>query len=89
MPISLTTPTTIVIDKLKIDAFSVSPESKSVTIQFSKGHEDADGKFVPKEYDRVDLKNVDFDATLYSQVKDVLYNLLLAALAERSVPQEK
>jgi hypothetical protein len=87
MPISLNNPITIIVDKVRIDQFSVSPQRKSVTIHFSKGHEDASGNFVPHEYDRVDLENLDFDPTLYNQVKDYLYQLLSARLNPQSQDQ--
>lgn len=83
MPISLNTPTTITIDKVRIDEFSVRTQNNSITIHFSKGYEDAAGQFVAKEFDRVDLKNVVVDPTLYGQIKDILYALLNDELAAR------
>lgn len=83
MPIPLNTPTTITIDKVRIDEFSIHTQNNCVTIHFSKGYEDATGQFVAKEFDRVDLKNVVVDPTLHGQIKDVLYALLTNELANR------
>ena len=80
MPISLNQPSTITIDKLRIDQFTISPKEKSVTIHFSKGYEDAGGNFIPKEYNRADLKDVEFDHTMYESVKNSLYSLLSSYL---------
>ena len=80
MPISLTQPSTITIDKLRIDQFTINPKEKSVTIHFSKGYEDVDGNFVPKEYSRADLKEVEFDHSIYESVKNSLYGLLSSYL---------
>lgn len=76
MPITLNTPLTVVIDKVRIEEFSINPHANSVTIHYSKGYEDSDGKFVTKESSRVDVKEVAFDPTLYQQVKAALYVLL-------------
>ena len=84
MPISITPSATFTIDKVRIDEFAVRPQNKTVIIHFSRGYEDAEGNFIPKEFDRVDVKNVDFDPTLYSQVKDTLYSLLTTTLVEQS-----
>lgn len=87
MPISLNTPVTVTIDKVRIDEFHVSPQNMSITIHFSKGYEDANGQFVAKEFDRVDLKNINIDSTLYGQIKDTLYALLSDELTRRSTSQ--
>ena len=76
MPIILNTPVTFVVDKVRIEEFSINAQSNNVTIHYSKGYEDADGKFVTKESSRVDVKDAAFDPTLYQQVKAVLYSLL-------------
>ncbi len=83
MPISLNSPITVVLDKLQIDEFTVRPQQRHVVIHFSRGYVDAEGNFVSKEFDRVDLKNVDIDPTLYSNTKDALYALLISALEQR------
>ena len=89
MPISLTNPTTITIDKIKINNFSVNTQGNQVTIHFSKGYETPEGEFVSKEFDRVDIKNTTIDPSLYSQVKDALYALLTAELEKRKIEQQK
>lgn len=89
MPIFLNVPTTITIDKVRIDEFSVRPQENSVTIHFSKGYEDATGQFIAKEFDRVDLKNVAVDPALYVQIKDVLYTLLNDELNVRLTQTQK
>ena len=76
MPIILNTPVTFVIDKVRIEEFSINPQANSVTIHYSKGYEDIDGKFFTKESSRVDVKDVAFDPALYQQVKAALYLLL-------------
>jgi hypothetical protein len=93
MPITLSEPTTVTIDKLRIDLFSVDAQTNAVTIHFSRGYEDAGGNFVPKEFSRVDVKNMVFDPDLYSQVKDLLYatlvNELNAAETNRQAIEKK
>ena len=76
MPIILNTPVTFVVDKVRIEEFSINAQSNNVTIHYSKGYEDNDGKFVAKESSRVDVKDVAFDPDLYQQVKTALYVLL-------------
>ena len=76
MPIILNTPLTFVVDKVRIEEFSINAQSNNVTIHYSKGYEDGDGNFVAKESSRVDVKNAAFDPTLYQQVKAVLYSFL-------------
>jgi len=76
MPIILNTPVTFVVDKVRIEEFSINAQSNNVTIHYSKGYEDVDGKFVTKESSRVDVKDAAFDPTLYQQVKEALYLLL-------------
>ncbi len=76
MPIILNTPVTFVVDKVRIEEFSINAQSNNVTIHYSKGYEDVDGKFVTKESSRVDVKDAAFDPTLYQQVKEALYSLL-------------
>lgn len=76
MPIILNTPLTFIVDKVRIEEFSINAQSNNVTIHYSKGYEAVDGKFVVKESSRVDVKDVAFDPTLYQQVKAALYSLL-------------
>lgn len=76
MPIILNTPLTFVVDKVRIEEFSINAQSNNITIHYSKGYEDVDGKFVIKESSSVDIKNAAFDPTLYQQVKAILYSLL-------------
>lgn len=76
MPIILNTPITFVVDKVRIEEFSINAQSNNITIHYSKGYEDVDGKFVIKESSIVDIKNAAFDPILYQQVKTILYSLL-------------
>jgi hypothetical protein len=89
MPITIDQPTTITIDKIKINNFSVSTQGNQITIHFSKGYETPEGEFVSKEFDRVDIKNATVDPLLYSQVKDALYALLIDELEKRKLEQQK
>jgi len=74
------TPTTITLDKVRIEQFTVSPQLNAVMIHYSRGYNDENGQYVAKEYDRVDLKDVSFEQGLYDQVKDTLYELLSSKL---------
>jgi len=76
MPIILNTPITFVVDKVRIEEFSINAQSNNITIHYSKGYEDVDGKFVIKESSTVDIKNAAFVPILYQQVKTILYSLL-------------
>ena len=75
MPLNIT-PTTITLDKVRVEQFTVSPQIGAVMIRYSKGCEDENGQYVPQEYDHVNFDGVDFDANLYDQVKSALYALL-------------
>jgi len=81
MPIPLNAPTTITIDKIRIEEFTVRPQEMIVTIRFSRGYEDPQGNFVSKEFDSVDIKGASFNASLYEEVKTTLYDLLLEKLS--------
>lgn len=85
MPISLSTPITVTMDKVRIEEFSVNAQNNFITIHFSKGYEDDTGQFVAKESGRADLKNVTVDPALYEQIKDALYSLLSNELINREV----
>jgi hypothetical protein len=80
MPIPLEQPSTVIIDKARIEQFTIDPQYKRVTIQYSKGYEDTEGNYFPKENCKVDLQDVTFDSALYIQVKNALYALLAAAV---------
>lgn len=75
MPLDVT-PTTITLDKIRIEQFTVSPQIGAVMIKYSKGYNDENGQYVPKEYESENFSDVTFDATLYEQVKSALYALL-------------
>lgn len=81
MPIS-TAPVTTTIDKLRIEEFTVNPHESIVTIRFSKGYEDNEGTFIQKEVEVIKLKNVIFNESLYTDVKNALYELLLSNLTQ-------
>ena len=80
MPANIT-PTTMTLDKIRIEQFTVSPQKNAVMIHYSKGYNDTEGNYVPKEYTSKNLIDVEFDPTLYEQVKTTLYNLLTAELS--------
>lgn len=75
MPLNIT-PTTVVLDKVRVEQFTVSPQIGAVMIRYSKGYEDANGQYVPQEYDHANFSEVSFDSVLYDQVKTALYDLL-------------
>ena len=77
MPISLDTPKTFILDKIRIDKFEVIPESGSVVIHFSNGYENELGQFISVESLRADFQSVEFEPTLYQSVKNTLYEMLL------------
>jgi len=79
MPLNIT-PTTITLDKVRIEQFTVSPQNGAVMIRYSKGHEDSNGQYTPQEYDHVNFLDVTFDPDLYKQVKEALYAMLDAHL---------
>lgn len=80
MPANVT-PTTMTLDKVRIEQFTVTPQNNAVMIHYSKGYNDAEGNYVPREYTSMNLLDVTFDPTLYEQVKTTLYNLLTAELS--------
>lgn len=79
MPLDIT-PNTITLDKVRIEQFTVSPQLNAVMVQYSKGYDDANGQYVPKEYTHVNFTDVSFDQTLYEQVKNTLYSMLSSHL---------
>lgn len=85
MPVILNEPKTLILNKLKIDRFEVSPEGGIVTIHFSKGYEDESGKFISIEFLKADFYDVQFDSNLYESVKNTLYQMLIEHL-NLSVP---
>lgn len=80
MSLTLSTPKTVTLDKVRIEQFTVSPQNGAVMVHFSKGYEDAGGQYTPQEYDHVNFLDVTFDQDLYTQVKDTLYAMLDAHL---------
>lgn len=76
MPLTLNTPETIVIDKIRIDEFSVRPQDKIVTIYYSRGYENEQGGFMSKGHDQISFKDVEFEPTQYESVKTTLYQML-------------
>jgi len=79
MPLDVS-PTTIVLDKTRIEQFTVSPQIKTIVIKYSKGYNDVNGEYVPKEYSYVNFENIEFDQNLYSLTKDILYDMLKSHL---------
>lgn len=75
MPLDIT-PNTITLDKVRIEQFTVSPQHSTVMIQYSKGYNDENGQYVPKQYENVNFTDLTFDQTLYDQVKNALYSML-------------
>jgi|LakMenEpi03Aug12_release.lakeMendotaPanAssembly.Ray.scaffolds.fasta_scaffold1893717_1 hypothetical protein len=75
MPLNII-PNTITLDKVRIEQFTVSPQLNAVMIQYSKGYDDANGHYVPKEYAYANFSDVTFDQSLYEQVKSALYDML-------------
>ena len=80
MPLNLTSPTTVVLNKIRVEQFTVSPQLNAVMVHYSKGCDDENGQYVPREYATINFKDVNFDPTLYNSVKDALYSLLNAEL---------
>lgn len=76
MPLSLTTPVTTVLDQVRVEQFTVSPQLNTVMIHYSRGSNDENGQYVPREYASANFENVTFDQNLYESVKAALYDLL-------------
>lgn len=72
MPLDIT-PNTITLDKVRIEQFTVSPQDATLMIHYSKGCNDENGQYVPKEYDHASFKNIVFNQDLYEAVKSALY----------------
>jgi hypothetical protein len=49
MPINLKTPESIIIDKVKIE---ISPDTKSITLYYSKDYIDSENNFVPRSLEK-------------------------------------
>jgi hypothetical protein len=60
-------PSTVIIDKARIQKFTIDPQYKRVTIQYSKRHEDSEVKYFPKENCKVDLVEIR-DAQSFLQI---------------------
>lgn len=69
-------PKTIVLDKIRIEQFTISPQLNAVMIQYSEGYNDAQGNYIASEYKHANIENVTFDQDLYESVKTALYELL-------------
>lgn len=80
MPLNLNNPITTTLDKVRVEQFTVSPQTNTVMIQYSTGYTDANGQYVAKEYAVADFSDLSFDPTLYEQVKAALYDLLASRL---------
>ncbi len=74
MPLDIT-PNTVTLDKVRVEQFTVSPQTGAVMIHYSKGY-DENGQYVPKEYAHANFESVTFNEALYEQVKTALYELL-------------
>lgn len=86
MPLTLNNVETIVLDSVKIEQFSVTPEGGLVTIHYAIGHVDELGNFQAKKFDRIDMKGVEFEPALYDAVKAKLYSLLDSQLNASANP---
>ena len=75
MPLNLNTPVTTVLDQVRGEQFTVSPQNNTVMIHYSRGFEE-NGQYIPKEYAAANFENVTFDQNLYESVKAALYDLL-------------
>ena len=75
MPLALNTPITTVLDKVRVEQFTVSPQTGTVMIHYSRGSEE-NGTYSPREYDVANFEEVQFESDLYESVKAALYNLL-------------
>jgi hypothetical protein len=73
MPINLKTQESIIIDKVKIE---ISPDTKSITLHYSKDYIDSENNFVPRSLEKIDFNDVVMPENLYTSAKDFLYNLL-------------
>jgi len=83
MPLDVT-PSIITLNKIRIEQFTVSPQLNAVMVQYSKGYENSNGEYVPKEYERINFTDVSFDQALYDQVKNALYSMLNVHLNENT-----
>lgn len=75
MPININA-SSITLDKVRIEQYTVSPQTNVVMIKYSKGYNDADGNYIAKEYSSVNLEDVVVNENLYNLTKDFLYELL-------------
>lgn len=80
MPADLNTPVTTILDKVRVEQFTVSPQLGTVMIHYSIGNNDENGQYIPKEYASINFEEQTFDPTLYEQVKQALYDLLATKL---------
>lgn len=80
MPLNLNNPITTTLDKVRVEQFTVSPQTNTVMIQYSVGYTDANGQYVAKEYAVASFDEVNFSESLYEQVKAALYELLASRL---------
>jgi hypothetical protein len=90
MPLSLVQSQSFTLDKVKISRFDVTVQDNFtvVRIHYSIGYEDESGNFVAKEFSRVDIPNVEFDANLYENVKTKLYELLDSKVNAAGDPEQ-
>ena len=82
MPLNLNAPITTVLDQVRVEQFTVSPQLNTVMIHYSRGNNDENGQYVAREYASANFEDVVFDQNLYESVKSALYDLLEARLNE-------
>lgn len=75
MPINVAA-SSITLDKVRIEQYTVSPQINAVMIKYSKGYNDSNGNYIAKEYTYVNLEDVVVGQNLYDLTKDFLYELL-------------
>ena len=76
MPLNLNAPITTVLDKVRVEQFTVSPQLNTIMIHYSIGTTDENGLYVPREYSVANFQELTFDPSLYESVKTALYALL-------------
>lgn len=68
---------TVTLNKLQIEKFEVHPQSTRTVVHYSLGYDNSTGEYVPVQMSFIDLPDVSFDTTLYGQVKESLYTILM------------
>ena len=67
----------ITVDQIRIEKFTVDPQRNTVSIMYSRGSTGENGEYSIKEYSHKIFDDVSFDENLYSEVKNILYNMLV------------